>query len=88
MKFRPLKNRILVKPKTQNEKVSAGGIILAPTVRSSTEDGEIIAVGPDVHGLKAGEQIAYLPFTGVKVRIENVEHIIMTEDEVWCAIEN
>jgi co-chaperonin GroES (HSP10) len=45
MKFRPLHDRVLVRPLEQDERTS-GGIIIPDTAKEKPQQGEIIAVGP------------------------------------------
>jgi chaperonin GroES len=88
VKFRPMKDKVLVRPiVTEGDRVSAGGIILAQTVRTSTEDATVVAVGPDVETIKVGDVVGYLPLTGVKVKIDETEYCIMREHEVCFVVE-
>ncbi len=45
MKLRPLHDRVVVERK-EEEKTSAGGIILSGTATEKPSQGEVIAVGP------------------------------------------
>ena len=45
MKFRPLHDRVVVRPLEADEK-SKGGIIIPDTARGKPQEGEIIAAGP------------------------------------------
>ena len=45
MKFRPLHDRVLVRPLEQDERTT-GGIIIPDTAKEKPQQGEVIAVGP------------------------------------------
>ena len=49
MKFRPLHDRVVVKPLEQETK-TAGGIIIPDTAKEKPMQGEVIAVGPGARG--------------------------------------
>jgi chaperonin GroES len=95
MKIRPLHDRILVKRLAEEEKTK-GGIIIPDSAKEKPMEGEIIAVGkgkktedgkilkPDV---KAGDKILFSKYAGTEVRIDDVEHIIMREDDILGIIE-
>ena len=90
MKVRPLYDRILVKRIDQKDEVK-GGIIIPDTAKEKPMEGEVIAVGAgrlDENGkripmdLKAGDHILVGKYAGTEIKIEEIEHIILREDEV------
>ncbi len=90
MKVRPLYDRILVNRIDHKEDVK-GGIIIPDTAKEKPMEGEVIAVGAgrlDENGkrvpmdLKAGDHILVGKYAGTEIKIEEIEHIILREDEV------
>ncbi len=45
MKFRPLHDRVLIRPSSEEEK-TAGGIIIPDTAQEKPSEGTVLAVGP------------------------------------------
>jgi chaperonin GroES len=95
MKFRPLHDRVVVKPIEAEEK-SAGGIIIPDTVKEKPSQGEVIAVGPggrDEAGklipidLKAGERVLFGKWSGTEVKIDGEELLIMKESDIMGIID-
>ena len=95
MKVRPLADRILVKREEPSETVR-GGIIIPDTAKEKPQEGKVVAAGPgklDDNGkrvpleLKKGDRILMGKYAGTEVRIDDVEHIIMREDDVLAVIE-
>jgi chaperonin GroES len=95
MKVRPLADRILVKREDASETVK-GGIIIPDTAKEKPQEGKVVAVGSgriDDNGkrvaleVKKGDLILMGKYTGTEVKIDDVEHIIMREDEVLAIIE-
>ena len=95
MKVRPLADRILVKREDPSETVK-GGIIIPDTAKEKPQEGKVVAVGSgrlDDNGkrvkleVKKGDIILMGKYAGTEVKINDVEHIIMREDDVLAIIE-
>ena len=95
MKIRPLADRILVKREEPNETVR-GGIIIPDSAKEKPQEGKVVAAGPgrlDDNGkrvaleVKKGNRILMGKYAGTEVKIDDVEHIIMREDDVLAIIE-
>jgi len=89
-KLKPLADRVLVKPLSEEE-VTKGGIILPDTAREKPQRGEIIAVGPgrlDEEGkriameLKKGDKVLYAKYAGTEVKIDDDEYLILRESDI------
>ena len=94
MNLKPLGDRVIVKPK-EPEEITKGGIILPDTAKEKPMEGEVIAVGPGRvtdegkkvnMELKVGDKILYGKYSGTEIKINNVEHLIMRESDVYAII--
>ncbi|WP_342267544.1 co-chaperone GroES [Candidatus Tisiphia endosymbiont of Empis tessellata] len=94
MSFRPLHDRIAVKPIQQEEKTS-GGIIIPDTAKEKPMQGEVIAVGKGVRGengtihpleVKVGDKVLYGKWAGTEVKVDGLDLIIMKESDVMGII--
>jgi chaperonin GroES len=90
MKIKPLNDRILVVRK-EEEKKTAGGIIIPDTAKEKPQEGEIVAVGPgkrDDSGkripldVKKGDKILFSKYAGSEIKVDGVVHIFMREDDI------
>jgi chaperonin GroES len=90
-KFRPLQDRILVKRLEDQEKQTAGGIIIPDTAKEKPQEGEVIAAGNgkrmdngDVQPMdvKVGDRVLFGKYSGSEIKIDGEEHLILREDEV------
>jgi chaperonin GroES len=90
MKLRPLHDRIIVK-RLEEERKSAGGIVIPDTAAEKPSTGEVIAVGPgktDDHGklipmgVKVGEKILFGKYSGQEFKMEGQDLLHMREDDV------
>ena len=90
MKVKPLNDRVLVKRMEPEEKVKSG-IIIPDTAKEKPLEGRVVAVGAgrlDDNGkrvaleVKPGDRVLVGKYTGTEVKIEDVEHVIVREDEI------
>ena len=95
MKIRPLQDRVLVK-RVEEEQKTKGGIIIPDSAKEKPIEGEVIAAGNGkvledgkVRPLdvKKGDRILFGKYAGTEVKIENVEHLILREEDILGVIE-
>lgn len=95
MKFRPLKDRLLVKYSDEPEK-SSGGLYIPDTAKEKPQKGEVIAAGPGritddgkMHKMdvKVGDVVLFEKYSGSKINIDNEEYLIIKEDDVLGIVE-
>jgi chaperonin GroES len=88
--FVPLKDRVLIKRVSQEEK-SPGGIIIPDTAKEKPAEGEVLAVGSGVrddHGtvhaleVKVGDRVLFAKWGGSEVKISGEEYIILKESDI------
>jgi chaperonin GroES len=95
MKIRPLHDRIIVK-RMEEERVSAGGIVIPDSATEKPIKGEVIAVGNgklldngEVRALdvKKGDKILFGKYSGTEVKVDGQELLVMKEDDVMAVLE-
>lgn len=95
MKIRPLHDRVVVR-RLENERVSAGGIVIPDNATEKPMQGEIIAVGAgkqldngDTRALavQIGDIILFGKYSGTEVKIGGEEYVVMREDDIMGVIE-
>lgn len=96
MKVNPIRDRILVKPASK-ESTTSGGIVLPGNASDNNpEQGEVLETGTGKileNGtvlpltVKKGDKVLFGKFSGQKVRINNEEHLILSEDEIMAIVE-
>ncbi len=95
MGYRPLGDRLLVKPNT-SEETTKSGIVLPDSAKEKPQEGKVIAVGAggkDENGklipmeLKAGDAVLYSKYSGTEVKIDGDEHLIIKESDVLAIVE-
>jgi chaperonin GroES len=95
MKVKPLHDRVLIKRLEAKEMVR-GGIIIPDTAKEKPMEGEVISAGPgrlDDQGkrmpmsVKAGDKVLVGKYAGTEIKIDDVEHVVVREDEVLGIVE-
>ena len=95
MKIRPLHDRVIVK-RLDEEKTSAGGIIIPDTAAEKPIQGKVVAVGKgkilengEVRPLdvKIGDKILFGKYGGTEVKVDGEELLVMREEDVMAVIE-
>ncbi|MET0282339.1 MAG: co-chaperone GroES [Steroidobacteraceae bacterium] len=95
MKIRPLHDRILVK-RLEEERTSAGGIIIPDSATEKPIQGKVVAVGKGkiledgtVRNLdvKVGDKILFGKYGGTEVKVDGEELLVMREEDVLAVIE-
>lgn len=95
MKIRPLHDRVVVR-RMEEERTSAGGIVLPDSATEKPMRGEIIAIGAgkrldngDTQALavKVGEIVLFGKYSGTEVKVDGEELVVMREDDIMGIIE-
>lgn len=95
MKFKPLRDRVLVKYTEEAEK-TAGGLYIPDSAKEKPQKGEIVATGPgrvtddgklQTMGVKVGDTVLFDKYSGSKVTMDNVEYLIIREEDILGIVE-
>ena len=96
MKLRPLHDKVVVE-RQEEEKTSAGGIILSGSATEKPSQGKVIAVGPGkkndseelTHmGVSVGDTVIFGQYGGSEVKIDGQEYLILGESDIFGVIES
>lgn len=95
MKIRPLHDRVIVK-RVEEEKKSAGGIIIPDAAAEKPIQGIVKAVGKGKileNGeirpldLKVGDKVLFGKYSGTEVKVDGEDVLVMREEDVMAVIE-
>ncbi len=95
MQLRPLHDRVIVK-RLEEERQSAGGIVIPDSAAEKPVQGKIVAVGKgkiledgSVRALdvKVGDKILFGKYSGTEVKVDGDELVVMREEDVMAVIE-
>ena len=95
MKIRQLNDRLLVK-RLEEEKMTAGGIIIPDSAKEKPAEGEVVAVGPGKIAdngdrvalqVKEGDMVLFSKYGGTDVKLDGEDFLIMREDDILGIVE-
>lgn len=95
MKFKPLRDRVLVKYSDESEK-TAGGLYIPDSAKEKPQKGEIVSVGTgritddgklQPMTVKAGDIVLFDKYSGSKVTMDNEEYLIIREEDILGIVE-
>ena len=95
MKIRPLQDRVVIK-RMEEERTSAGGIVIPDTAAEKPIRGKVTAVGPGKvldNGqkrpidVKTGDIVLFGKYSGTEVKINNEEYLVIREDDIMGVFE-
>lgn len=95
MKIRPLHDRLLVRRK-EEERTSAGGIVIPDTATEKPVRGVVIAIGNGKileNGetrpldVKVGDEVLFGKYSGTEVKMDGTEYLVMREEDIMGVIE-
>ncbi len=94
MKVKPLHDRVLVH-RLEPEQKTKGKIIIPDSAQEKPLEAKVIAIGSgrlDDHGkriplqVKVGDRVLIGKYSGNEIKIGDVEHVIIREDEILGVI--
>ena len=95
MNIRPLHDRVVVR-RLEEERTTAGGIVIPDSAAEKPIQGEVIAVGKGKildNGesrpvdLKVGDRVLFGKYSGTEVKLDGQQYLVMREDDIMGVIE-
>jgi chaperonin GroES len=95
MKIRPLHDRVVVR-RMEEERTSAGGIVIPDSATEKPIQGEIIAVGKGKIldtgesrplDVKVGDRVLFGKYSGTEVKLDGNDFLVMREEDIMGVIE-
>ncbi|PZC47120.1 MAG: chaperonin GroES [Chloroflexi bacterium] len=89
--FKPLGNRVVIKPTESDEQISAGGIYIPDTAKEKPQEGQVVAVGPGKLNedgsrseleVSVGDTVVYSKYAGTEYKQGDTEYLIVREDDI------
>lgn len=94
MKFKPLHDRLLLKP-VAAETRTKGGLIIPDTVQEKPMQGKVVAVGKgrrledgrlQALDVKVGDTVLYGKWSGTEVKLGGEDHVILKEEDLFGVV--
>lgn len=95
MALRPLHDRVILK-RLEEEKVSAGGIVIPDSAAEKPIRGQVIAAGTGKIledgkvrpiAVKVGDKVLFGKYSGTEVKVDGEELLVMREEDIMGVVE-
>jgi chaperonin GroES len=95
VKFKPLGNRIVVRPLEDETQMSAGGIYIPDTAKEKPQEGEVVAVGPGKLAedgtrvpmeVSVGDTVIYSKYGGTEYKVGDIEYLVLRDEDVLLTV--
>ena len=95
MALRPLHDRVILK-RMEEEKISAGGIVIPDSAAEKPIRGEVVAAGTGKIledgkvrpiAVKVGDKVLFGKYSGTEVKVDGDELLVMREEDLVAIIE-
>ncbi len=94
MKLQPLGDRVVVKPKDEDESTTSSGLVIPDTAKEKPQLGEVLAVGPGEFqdgdriplDVKVGDLVFYSKYGGTEVKVEGDEYLVLSARDVLAVL--
>ena len=92
--IKPLYDRVVIK-RMEEEKLSAGGIVIPDSATEKPIKGEVIAVGTGkvldngqlrAPQVKVGDKVLFGKYSGTEQKIDGVEYVFIKEDDIFAVL--
>ena len=92
--LKPLGNRLVVEP-TEQDEVTAGGIVLPETAKEKPQKGNVLAIGSgdrDEAGKRipmdvaVGDVVLFAKYSGTEIKMDGKKLLILRESDVLAII--
>ncbi len=87
MTVKPLRDRVLIKVEEAETK-TASGLYIPDTAQEKTQTGSVVAIGDDKDAIsvKVGDKVMYDKYAGTNIKINDVEHLIVTASDILAVV--
>jgi chaperonin GroES len=83
--IKPLADRVVATRETASNK-TASGLYLPDNAKEKPVVALVVAIGPDVKGLKIGDKIVYKEYSTTELKVNDTEYLIVKEEDVLATV--
>ena len=93
--IKPLFDRVVIK-RMEEEKLSAGGIVIPDTATEKPIKGEVVAVGTGkvldngqlrAPQVKVGDKVLFGKYSGTEVKLDGADLLVVKEDDLFAILD-
>ena len=94
MNIKPLHDRVVIK-RMEEERMSAGGIVIPDAAKEKPTKGEVVAVGEGkaldngslrAPKVKVGDKVLFGKYSGTEVKLDGTDLLVVKEDDIFAVL--
>ena len=94
MNIKPLHDRVVLK-RVEPAETMRGGLYIPDTAKEKPMEAEVVAIGEGKYdesgkrmpmSVKAGDRVLIGKYSGTEVKLDDVDHVIVREDEILAIV--
>lgn len=83
--LKPLADRVVaMRDAVQTQ--TASGIYLPDNAKEKPVLAKVVAIGPDVKGIKVNDKIVYKEYSTTELKIDGTEYLIVKEEDILATV--
>ena len=95
MNLKPLGDRVVVKPLSEEDMKTPSGIYIPDTAKEKPQEGEVVAVGPGETNdngdkinpdVKKGDKVVYSKYGGTEIKVDGEEYLILSSRDILAVV--
>ncbi|NNF63470.1 MAG: co-chaperone GroES [Acidimicrobiia bacterium] len=94
MNLKPLGDRIVVKPKDNDDARTPSGLVIPDTAKEKPQEGEVVAVGPGDYkdgervpmDVAVGDLVVYSKYGGTEVKVKGEDYLVLSARDVLAVL--
>jgi chaperonin GroES len=84
--IKPLDDRVVAQ-QLEAQKKTASGLYLPDSAQEKPKAAKVVAVGPNVKGIKVGENILYKDYSATEVQTDGGKYLIVKEEDILAIVQ-
>ena len=98
MDLKPLGDRIVVKPKDEDDMLTPSGLVIPDTAKEKPQQGEVLAVGPGKRSetsgdlipvdMSVGDTVLYSKYGGTEITVDGEDLLVLNGRDVLAIVQN
>jgi len=83
--IKPLADRVAMVREEAMAKTSSG-IYLPDNAKEKPVLAKVVAVGPDVKGVKTGDKVVYKEYSTTELKVDGTEYLLVKEEDILAKV--
>lgn len=88
MSYRPLGDRVLIKPIVEEKESVKGGVYIVEGAREKSKFAYVNAIGSRVTMVKVGDKVMFSEYSGSEVGEEEDKQLLISELDIMAIVED